>query len=243
MAPLTPSPAARLNESESPNKTAPEEQNATAANSKTALMTSPTSLDNSNMMGGMYSNTGFGSPYGGLGMGMGGMGMGGMGMMPYYGGTGPLSGLNQFLFGVQNVIFSLGQAVQIVGMNTQALQQLLESGTTMVDNAIATWHEMQTIDRLQQSRETEEEKKRRRRLRALRWALVMGVSYAAYKIVRYILSISKRKRLTASSYPPPYGARPPMTSYPPDPYQSSNYGPSAYGSPYGGFSPYGNGMY
>lgn len=41
----------------------------------------------------------------------------GAGMMgsPYYGGgtMGPMSSLNQFLFSVQNVIFSLGQAVQV----------------------------------------------------------------------------------------------------------------------------------
>jgi hypothetical protein len=37
------------------------------------------------------------------------------GMSPYGGmpPSGPLSGLNQFLFGVQNVVFSLGQAVQV----------------------------------------------------------------------------------------------------------------------------------
>jgi hypothetical protein len=66
------------------------------------------------------------SLYGGAGMyggGMYGSGMYGGGMygMPPYGGgmspPGPLSGLNQFLFGVQNVVFSLGQAVQVSFMN------------------------------------------------------------------------------------------------------------------------------
>ena len=66
------------------------------------------------------------------GIGMGGMGMGGYGYgspmlgSPLMGIGGPLNSLNQFLFSIQNVIFSLSQAVQIVGMNAQGLQQLLE---------------------------------------------------------------------------------------------------------------------
>ena len=60
--------------------------------------------------GGMYGSNMYG--YGAYGMYGGGL----YGMSPYYGGmppAGPLSGLNQFLFGVQNVVFSLGQAVQV----------------------------------------------------------------------------------------------------------------------------------
>jgi hypothetical protein len=55
----------------------------------------------------------------GMGTSMYGMGgsMYGAGMMgsPYYGGgmMGPMTSLNQFLFSVQSVIFSLGQAVQV----------------------------------------------------------------------------------------------------------------------------------
>ena len=60
---------------------------------------------------GMYGSPyGLGmSPYGG--MGMYGMGMYGGGMM--MGGAGPFSGLNNFLFGFQSVVFSLGQAMQV----------------------------------------------------------------------------------------------------------------------------------
>jgi len=62
---------------------------------------------------GMYGSPyGLGmSPYGGLGM-YGGMGMYGGGMM-MGGGAGPFSGLNNFLFGFQSVVFSLGQAMQV----------------------------------------------------------------------------------------------------------------------------------
>ena len=61
---------------------------------------------------GMYGSPyGLGmSPYGGMGI-YSGMGMYGGGMM--MGGAGPFSGLNNFLFGFQSVVFSLGQAMQV----------------------------------------------------------------------------------------------------------------------------------
>ena len=60
---------------------------------------------------GMYGSPyGLGmSPYGGM---YGGLGMYGGGMM-MGGGAGPFSGLNNFLFGFQSVVFSLGQAMQV----------------------------------------------------------------------------------------------------------------------------------
>ena len=249
----TTSPTARVIEPEaSPTQKTSEETSAGQKDSKpqSTAVTNVAGPSMNSMYDPMGMNSNFGtnpmfntalSPYGGM---MGGAGLFGS---PFYGGggIGPFSGLNQFLFGVQNVIFSLSQAVQILGMNTQALHQLLESGTQMVDHAIATWHEMQTLDQIQRSRETEEEKKRRRRLRAMRWALVLGVSYAGYKIVRYILSLTRRKRLTGA---PPHVYHPPV-DYGGDPYHmggaSSLYRPANYGgmSPYGGYSPYGSGMY
>jgi hypothetical protein len=257
MAPRLPnhSPVARLNESEAntTSKSAHEEHEEAVERKLPAaptLMPASNMYDNPMMMGGSSMMYNGGGAYGGMsgfgGMGaLGGMGAGMMGSSYYGGGMGgPFSGLNQFLFGVQNVISSLGQAVQIIGMNTQALSQLLESGTTMVDHAIATWHEMQTIDQRQRSRETEEEKKRRRRLRALRWALVVGVSFAVTKLVRYILQSSRRKRLTASSSRIP-ASSPYSSAYstaPPNAYSDPYHGGAAHygGSPYGGYSPYGN---
>lgn len=63
--------------------------------------------------------------YGGMNSMMFGGGGGGMMGSPYYGGMmgGPLSGLNQMLFSVQSVIFSLGQAVQVC--HTSLLLRLL----------------------------------------------------------------------------------------------------------------------
>lgn len=72
--------------------------------------------------GAIFPITNSSSLYGGSGMYGGGMYGGGLygggmyGVSPFGGGMpppGPLSGLNQFLFGVQNVVFSLGQAVQV----------------------------------------------------------------------------------------------------------------------------------
>ena len=146
---------------------------------------------------GMYG-TGYNSMYGGGGM------YGGMygGMSPYYGGMmtpGPLSGLNQFLFSVQSVIFSLGQAVQIIGMNTQGLRQLMESATAMFDHAVETWHEMQSLEQMARHNETEEDRKRRARLRAMRMALVAGISYLGYRLVRRLLSPRRHRPAVANT--------------------------------------------
>lgn len=87
------------------------QQTTTAAESNT---------NNNNLNTSLYAASPMGGMYGGMGMyGAGGMGMYGAGIMgsPYaggmMGGAGPLSGLNQMLFSVQSVIFSLGQAVQV----------------------------------------------------------------------------------------------------------------------------------
>lgn len=133
-----------------------------------------------------YGNA-FGGGMYGLGAGMYG-GAGGMyGGMMGGGGGGPVSSLNQFLFGIQNVIFSLSQAVQIIGMNTEAVKHLLESATVMFDHAVATWRELHALEAEQRQTETPEARKRRRRLRALRWALLVGVSYAGYQLVRKLV--------------------------------------------------------
>ena len=125
----------------------------------------------------MYGGYGspYASPYGGMfspvGMGI----------------SGPLSNLNQFLFGVQSLIFSLGQAVQIIGMNTQALKQLFESVTSLIDSALKSWNEMRILEVSSQLEESEEGRKKRRRLKAFRWAIVAATSYLGYRIVRRLL--------------------------------------------------------
>jgi len=184
-------------------------ETSTGTTTSTELSTNTTPNNGDNLMtgmgaGGMYGSAGgYGmmspySSYGMMGMGMGGYGMGmggyGMGMM-----GGPFSGLNNFLFGVQNVIFSLGQAVQILGMNTHALQQLFQTAKSMIDHTLSTLNQVRLLDETPSSRtltkhQTEEEKKRRRRLKALRWSLVLSVSYAAYRIVRYLVRRSSRQR-------------------------------------------------
>lgn len=198
---------------------------------------------------GMYGGGGGGMYGGGGGMGgmYGGGGMGGMGMMgspygmsPMMGGMGgPLSNLNQFLFGIQNVLSSLGQAVQIVGMNTQAVKQLLEAATGMFDHAVASWSEMRVIEAAASEFESEEDKKRRRRLRALRWAMVTCATYAGYKCIKWLLSSSAKKRHRPMLEGQPSSA---TGGYLNRPYGSDPYAPSANsGNYYGSSSPYGGG--
>ena len=167
-------------------------------------------------MGGIspFYGGGYGSPYGSYGGMYSPMGMAS---------PGPLSNLNQFLFGVQSVIFSLGQAVQIIGMNTQALKQLFDSVSSMVDHAISSWNEMRRLEAAAHMEESEEAKKERRRLRTIRLCIVSAASYLTYRIVRRLLRRgSSTARLHASGYgdgrhhpslaygesPFPHGSRP-----------------------------------
>jgi hypothetical protein len=115
-------------------------------------------------------------------------------------GVWPLTGLYQTMYGIQNVVLSLSQAVQLVGMNKQLLQQAWESLSQMVDHAIATFSELRTLEVMERQHETEEEKQRRRRLKALRYALAFGGGWLAYKLIRSLLLFtsmdpSRRRRL------------------------------------------------
>jgi len=159
----------------------------------------------------------------------GGAGMMPYGMSPYYGGIspmmmGPFSNLNQFLYGIQTVVFSLSQAVQLLGMNQQVLQQSFESLTSMIEHAVATFHELRALEALQNERETEQQKKRRQRLKTIRWALMVGGSYVVYKLIRRITS--KRKQVTqrSNTISAPIGAG-----------STAHYG-NSFGGPYGGYN-------
>lgn len=190
----------------------------------------------------------YGTNFGGM-YGMG--GGGGYGMIPPYGGGGaagmmmmgmgggPLSGLTQFLMGVQNVVFSLGQAVQIVGLNAEAVQHLLESVVCMFDHAAATWHEMQRLEVEARVAESDEMKIRRRRLRALRWALSAAATYAGYAVIRkLLLSLQGRRRrppAIATGFQPQnraYNHPPPPPTAP----QNWSYGAPSYSGEYGSYS-------
>jgi len=210
--------------SENPSQPQGEFQTTTTDNTSAALSPSANTATsspeedpstNNLFLGQQNTVTGFGGNgmyggAGGYGMMMGGspymssFGYGG-GMMPGVMPGQPFSGLNQFLFGIQSVIFSLGQAVQIMGMNTQAVHQLLDTATTMFDHALGTWKEMRALEANVNKavEESEEEKKKRRRLKALRWAMTLGVAYAAYKIIRRLLFHKRQQQrnlLTATAY-------------------------------------------
>lgn len=192
-----------------------------------------------------YNTTNSFGMFPGGNMGVGGLGMGGYGYgnpmlgSPLMGIGGPLNSLNQFLFGIQNVIFSLSQAIQIVGMNAQGLQQLLESGTAMFDHVIASLHELVEPKRA----ESAEERKRRRRIRALRWAVITAITYAGYKILRSFRQRQQRSAITigpsAAPYQPvSYGNSHGYPGYQQQQYGNNSYG-GGYGAGYGSWGPHG----
>ena len=175
------------------------------------------------------------SSYGSMGMGMNSMmmspysmGMGGMGMMGgmyggmYGGGMGMgmgsqwLTSLNQCIFGFQSLIFSLGQAVQIVGMNAQQLHHVYDSMKGMIENVLGQVNSKLgcSIEELlgvnknnkgkgslrglgdnQNPTSTEEDDEiitqneiiRRRRVAAFRWTISLASSYLLYKGVRKLI--------------------------------------------------------
>lgn len=127
--------------------------------------------------GGMYGGSMYGGLYGGM-------------TSPH---SGPLSGLNQFLFSIQSVVFSLGQAVQIVGMNTQALQQILEKASAMLEQAMKSYCQMRVLEQASRESESPEDTKRRRRLRAMRWAMMVAAGYSGYKLIR--LAFGRRRQI------------------------------------------------
>ena len=82
-------------------------------------------------------------------------------------------------------------------MNTQALHQLYQQAMTMLDQSLALVHEIKTLENQHtKTTLTEEEKKKRRRLKAMRWAIMIGISYAGYSFVRKWL----RKRREYKNY-------------------------------------------
>lgn len=86
-------------------------------------------------------------------------------------------------------------------MNTHALQQLFHTAMSFFDNAVSTLNEIRALNIASASEDemSEEEVKRRRRLKALRWSLVMGVSYAGYKLMRrWLLRRRQLRQMIAS---------------------------------------------
>jgi len=128
------------------------------------------------------------SPY--MGMGMNTMGL------PY------LTGFNQFVYNIQNIIFSISQAIQVVGANQQALGHAWDSLNQMVDQAVVTFHEMRALEIAGRECETEEERQKRKRLKALRYAFVFGGSWLAYKLIRNLLfrkrSLQRRPQIQST---------------------------------------------
>ena len=129
-------------------------------------------------------------------------------------------------------------------MNTHALQQLFHTAMSFFDNAMSTLNEIRALNMSSASADeeemSEEEIKRRRRLKALRWSLVMGVSYAGYKLMRrWFLRRRQLRQLIASGVNAAEhqgvgvgGIGDGEPTYP-NRYTYSPYGPPARGSSYG----------
>ncbi len=93
---------------------------------------------------------------------------------------------------------------KVLGMNTQALNQLYHQAIAMMDQALSTIHELKTLEETNDNGElSEEEKKKRRRLKAIRWSIVFGISYAGYSLFRKWL----RKRRYYKEYMSRTGGR------------------------------------
>ena len=122
-------------------------------------------------------------------------------------------------------------------MNTHALQQLFHTAMSFFDNAISTLNEIRALNIASASDEeemSEEEIKRRRRLKALRWSLVMGVSYAGYKLMRRWLLRRRQLRHMIATGVNPAGQSVDAGMGGGEPTHANRYSP--YGPPAGGSS-------
>jgi hypothetical protein len=109
------------------------------------------------------------------------------------------------------------------------------------DNAISTLNEIRALNIASASEEemSEEEIKRRRRLKALRWSLVMGVSYAGYRLIRrWFMRRRQLRQMIASGVHPEQGVGVGTGIGSGEPAYANRYSP--YGAPTGE-SPYGYG--
>eukprot|EP00535_Pseudo-nitzschia_heimii_P008667 CAMPEP_0197180080 /NCGR_PEP_ID=MMETSP1423-20130617/4818_1 /TAXON_ID=476441 /ORGANISM="Pseudo-nitzschia heimii, Strain UNC1101" /LENGTH=336 /DNA_ID=CAMNT_0042630101 /DNA_START=32 /DNA_END=1042 /DNA_ORIENTATION=+ len=180
------------------------------------------------------------SPY--MGMGMNTMGL------PY------LSGFNQMVYNIQSIVFSISNAIHVIGANQEALRHAWESLNQMIENAVVTFHEMRALESVEREFETDEEREKRKRLKVLRYAFVFGGSWLAYKLIRNLLfrkrSLQKLKSAPVSLGSNHYGrsnfdnmtmgysGASPMSNY-----ISPNNFYGAMNSGHSGYSGFGNGYY
>ena len=149
------------------------------------------------------------------GYGMGGYGMNMMGGMGMGMGGSYLFSLNQLLFSIQSVVFSTSQAIQIVGMNAQQIQNVLASLRGTLEHCVGSIKDYPVEEVVQGvlgseakqwflgdskqggvdddergEREpllSEEEIVRRRRLQAFRWTMALTLSYVTYRTIRKLI--------------------------------------------------------
>jgi hypothetical protein len=189
-----------------PDEEHQEESRAEPTASVAAAADPMSSLLNSTNM--LTSNLGMYGGLGGYNNGM--MMMGGYGGYPTTYGAGPLSWVNQCMFGIQNLLFSVTQVIQIVSMNTNTVQQLYEAVRTILQHAVQAYQQHIALDDSPTSsrgihtmQQRQELAQRRRKLRMIRSALVSLALYTGYKLVRWLFTKNSRTRKTLSQ--PIYG--------------------------------------
>lgn len=114
-------------------------------------------------------------------------------------------------------VYTLTRAVyfpKIIGMNTHAIQQLLDTASTMLDHALKTYKEMRALEARINESESEEDKKQRRRLRALRWMMIATVTYAGYRVIKLAFRRRKQRELILDSMYPNGGMHSRQGTYP-----------------------------
>jgi hypothetical protein len=178
-----------------------EESRAEPASAVAAAPDPMSSLLNSTNM--LTSNLGMYGGLGGYNNGM--MMMGGYGGYPTAYGAGPLSWVNQCMFGIQNLLFSVTQVIQIVSMNTNTVHQLYEAVRTILQHAVQAYQQHIALDDSPTSskgihtvQQRQELAQRRRKLRMIRSALVSLTLYTGYKLVRWLFTKNSRTRQTLS---------------------------------------------
>mmetsp|Transcript_60948 Transcript_60948/g.71300 ORF Transcript_60948/g.71300 Transcript_60948/m.71300 type:complete len:248 (-) Transcript_60948:55-798(-) len=119
-------------------------------------------------------------------------------------GDGYLNSMTNSVFQFQSLVFTVGQAVQIVGMNTQALSQMYQSMKGLIYEcrdqmtiAVKVIQQEQSrafaLSTINENEASEEDIRRarivKRRIQVLRWSMAIMVSIGGYKLVKYLLGI------------------------------------------------------
>jgi hypothetical protein len=126
-------------------------------------------------------------------------------------GYGPFSTITNYLLGIQNVIMSIGQVVQIVSYNASSLQQLCAALLSMMDHVVQSYreqiqqqqsmmicgennknnHDHHSID--EEHNHRMQQQQQQRRIRVLRYTVTFAMSYLGYSLIRKLFFAKRRQ--------------------------------------------------